>query len=443
MALNYIEALENYNPYMRTLVILAVVLLCSANVNISMYKSHIHNHNFQEKRITEIPSIPLKDLPAGFWWGNASGTNYLTYQRNQHIPVYCGACWAFSATSALSDRIKIQRKAAWPDINLSPQVLISCELPDQGCHGGDARTAYEWIGKNNITDETCSPYQAFGHDNGIGCSAEIKCRNCMPNKGCWAQEKAKIYGVGEYGDVTGELNMMNEIMQRGPITCAIAVTQPLINYTGGVFVDTSGNKDLDHDISVTGWGEENGTKFWIVRNSWGSYWGEKGDFRLVKGIDNLGIESTCSWAVPIDTWTKDERNTTKITEEPTKKKLTFERSTCERKSPKETGKQLITERLPHEYIDVKDLPKVWDWRNISGVNYVSWSRNQHIPTYCGSCWAHGPTSSIADRINILRNRTWPDMTLSPQVIINCQAGGSCNGGNPIEVYVFGNKVGIP
>lgn len=37
------------------------------------------------------------------------------------------------------------RKAAWPDINLSPQVLISCELPDQGCHGGDARTAYEWI----------------------------------------------------------------------------------------------------------------------------------------------------------------------------------------------------------------------------------------------------------------------------------------------------------
>ena len=49
--------------------------------------------------------------------------------------------------------------------------------------------------------------------------------------------------------------MMNEIYQRGPITCAIAVTQELINYTGGIFNDKSGDKDLDHDISVTGWGE--------------------------------------------------------------------------------------------------------------------------------------------------------------------------------------------
>ena len=77
------------------------------------------------------------------------------------------------------------------------------------------------------------------------------------------------------------------------------------------------------------------------------------------------------------------------------------------------------------------------------MNYVSWTRNQHIPQYCGSCWAHGPTSSLADRINILRYRTWPDMTLSPQVIINCQAGGSCNGGNPLEVYVFAHQIGIP
>jgi cathepsin X len=112
----------------------------------------------------------MVDLPANYFWGNVDGTNYLTYQRNQHIPVYCGSCWAFASTSALSDRIKIARKAQWPDVNLAPQVLISCEAPDEGCHGGDARTAYEWIHKNNITDETCSPYQAFGHDNGVGCA---------------------------------------------------------------------------------------------------------------------------------------------------------------------------------------------------------------------------------------------------------------------------------
>jgi cathepsin X len=94
----------------------------------------------------------MSDLPKNYWWGNVNGVNYLTLQRNQHIPVYCGSCWAFAATSALSDRIKINRKAQWPDILLAPQVLISCEYPEKGCHGGDHKAAYQWIYNNNITD---------------------------------------------------------------------------------------------------------------------------------------------------------------------------------------------------------------------------------------------------------------------------------------------------
>ena len=57
----------------------------------------------------------------------------------------------------------------------------------------------------------------------------------MPSRGCWAQERAKIYSLKEYGEVKGEEDMMNEIYQRGPITCAIAVTQQLVNYTSGIF----------------------------------------------------------------------------------------------------------------------------------------------------------------------------------------------------------------
>lgn len=110
---------------------------------------------------------PVDGLPANFTWSNVDGMNYLTEVKNQHLPQYCGSCWAQAAASAMSDRIKIMRKGAWPDINIAPQVLISCEMEDFGCHGGDSINAYRYIHKKNITDETCAIYRGRGHDNGV------------------------------------------------------------------------------------------------------------------------------------------------------------------------------------------------------------------------------------------------------------------------------------
>lgn len=104
--------------------------------------------------------------------------------------------------------------------------------------------------------------------------------------------------------------MMQEIYQRGPIACGVAVPESLETYTGGIYEDTTGDQEIVHDISVVGYGEENGKKYWLVRNSWGTHWGESGFFRVVRGVNNIAIETQCSWATPVDTWTKGEKHHT-------------------------------------------------------------------------------------------------------------------------------------
>ena len=99
--------------------------------------------------------------------------------------------------------------------------------------------------------------------------------------------------------------MQKEIFNRGPISCGIDA-QPILEYQGGIYKGAGGG--TDHVISVVGWGQgpDNGIfnrpeKYWIVRNSWGEFWGEMGYIRVAFG--SLSLESGCSWAV-VDKFTE-------------------------------------------------------------------------------------------------------------------------------------------
>jgi len=434
------------------------------------------------RRVVSETPAPGDHLPEEFDWGSVKDEqgrerNFLTQSRNQHIPRYCGSCWAHATTSALSDRIKIARKGAWPDVNIAPQVLVSCNEGNDGCHGGDPRSANAWMADNDISDETCAIYRAMGHDNGLKCGELSLCENCIRDKGCVKIPKYFKFRVDEYDGVSGEENMMAEIYQRGPISCGISVTKEVVDFKGGeVFYDKTGAQTIEHEISVVGWGvdEATGWKYWRIRNSWGTYWADQGFFKLRKGVNNLAIETDCDWATPNMTLVKKFEEATTVekrddtdnqfhgsfsynkqsgvfeifldilSELSAKKQEPSSRGCCYVKS---SGKHSVagskvTGPLPSDIIPTADLPTAHDWRNVDGISYVSWSVNQHIPTYCGSCWAQGAVASFADRFIVANRTRFANLALSAQAVINCREGGSCFGGEPIIVYKAAHDVGL-
>ena len=350
---------------------------------------------------------------------NLDGHNYVTVAKNQHIPQYCGACWAFAATSAVGDRLKMMTKGAWPERDLSPQVILNCDKTSDSCSGGHPLAAFKYMHDVGVPEEGCMRYMA----KDMECTDINICRDCGHDTPCHAVYNYTKFYVEEYGSVAGEKNMMAEIYARGPITCTIAVPDDLMEYKTGVYRDTTGSTALEHSISVLGWGEEDGVKYWIARNSWGSYWGEHGFFRVVRGENNLGIEADCQWAVPRvpdrmvrDRRMRSQRNRGRYFAEP-----------CLLEPRGDEGEHVVSP-LPAQYVKDEELPERYDIRNLDGHNYATWEKNQHIPQYCGSCWAQSSTSAIADRINLMRKGAWPTIELSVQEVINCGHSGSCHGG---------------
>jgi C1A family cysteine protease len=194
----------------------------------------------------------------------------------------CGSCWAFSVAEAFGDMLEI---AGCGQGQLSTQDLVSCDKTNSACNGGDMIKAQGHIVKNGITSEKCLPYTS---GSGRVPACPTKCNNgseIIRYKGGVAQNIASK-------------DIMDTLVQYGPLSCGFIVYSDFMNYKSGVYQHKSGYQQGGHAVLMIGWGTENGIPYWICQNSWGPAWGEKGHFRILRGSNHCSIESYVTIATP-------------------------------------------------------------------------------------------------------------------------------------------------
>jgi len=208
---------------------------------------------------TELGANPTQPID----WVKAGKTTPIKDQGQ------CGSCWAFSTTETVESAILMKSSSVQ---QLSPQEIVDCDSSDQGCNGGDPQEALGWVKQQGGLDtDKCYPYTA---QDGTCASSQ-----CTPAGNI--QQVIPVSG--------SEQDMYNALQKYGPLSiCADASSWS--NYNGGVLTADQCGSDVDHAIQLTGYSPTQGG-YWIVRNSWGSDWGENGFIYLQYGQNTCDCTS--------------------------------------------------------------------------------------------------------------------------------------------------------
>uniref|UniRef100_A0A8D2QFM3 Cathepsin H n=1 Tax=Zonotrichia albicollis TaxID=44394 RepID=A0A8D2QFM3_ZONAL len=207
--------------------------------------------------------------------------NFVTPVKNQGP---CGSCWTFSTTGCLESAIAI---ATGKLLSLAEQQLVDCAqaFNNHGCSGGLPSQAFEYILYNKgLMGEDSYPYRA-------------------KNGTCKFQPEKAIAFVKDVINITqyDEDGMVEAVGKHNPVSFAFEVTSDFMHYRKGVYSNPRCEHTPDkvnHAVLAVGYGEEDGTPYWIVKNSWGRLWGMQGYFLIERGKNMCGLAACASYPVP-------------------------------------------------------------------------------------------------------------------------------------------------
>lgn len=228
-------------------------------------------------------------LPTKLDWRSRNGVNWVSPILNQGR---CGSCVAFAAIATLETQYKIDYGFAGYK-RLSPQHLFSCGGGScfWGWTGGSAAS---FLQKYGVPDEACFPYTS-GTTGSTG-----SCRPCAD----YQKRVVRITGYNTPTSGVTNLQVIKQALQKGPLFAMMTIYSDFRNYTGGVYRHVSGGYLGGHAISIVGY--DDSQRALIIRNSWGTGWGENG-FARVSYDDTSGIGA--------NTWSYSTNGTPAFTNE--------------------------------------------------------------------------------------------------------------------------------
>uniref|UniRef100_A0A8R1HLS4 Pept_C1 domain-containing protein n=2 Tax=Caenorhabditis japonica TaxID=281687 RepID=A0A8R1HLS4_CAEJA len=230
----------------------------------------------------------------------------------------CQSSWAFAAAESMSDRHCINSSGATNTI-LSAQELLSCCTGvlacGKGCEGGNQFEAWQYWKKHGLptggsyaSQFGCKPYSIAPCGKTVdnvtypACSnitaatplCEKKCRDGYPVE----LNKDRHYGVSVNQLDNRPAEIQNDLMLHGPLQMTFEVYDDFLQYTTGIYVHLAGDKRGHLSARLLGWGQYEGVPYWLLANSWGKQWGENGTFRVLRGVNECGIEANCVSGLP-------------------------------------------------------------------------------------------------------------------------------------------------